>query len=124
MKVLSVASECAPLVKTGGLADVVGALPSVLAPERVHMRVLLPGYPQVMDRVERHGAAMEEPSLFGGRGEVVYASAPGLPDLDAIRAVCSAVSRPGSCSTGSGCCPCSRGGWWCSSWWPTARCRS
>jgi starch synthase len=81
MKVLSVASECAPLVKTGGLADVVGALPSVLAPERVHMRVLLPGYPQVMDRVERHGAAMEEPSLFGGRGEVVYASAPGLPDL-------------------------------------------
>jgi starch synthase len=27
MRVLSVASECVPFVKTGGLADVVGALP-------------------------------------------------------------------------------------------------
>ena len=32
IKALSVASECAPLVKTGGLADVAGALPLALAP--------------------------------------------------------------------------------------------
>ncbi|PKP72743.1 MAG: hypothetical protein CVT84_17150, partial [Alphaproteobacteria bacterium HGW-Alphaproteobacteria-6] len=31
-QVLSVASESVPLVKTGGLADVVGALPGALAP--------------------------------------------------------------------------------------------
>ena len=31
IKVLSVTSECAPLVKTGGLADVAGALPLALA---------------------------------------------------------------------------------------------
>ena len=81
MKVLSVASECAPLVKTGGLADVVGALPAALAPEGVHMRVLLPGYPQVMDQIERYETALTDPDLLGGRGDVIYASAPGLPDL-------------------------------------------
>ena len=47
-KVLSVTSECAPLVKTGGLADVAGALPVALAPEGIEMRTLLPGYPAVM----------------------------------------------------------------------------
>jgi starch synthase len=81
MRVLSVASECAPLVKTGGLADVVGALPAALAPQGVHMRVLLPGYPQVMAGIERHGTALEEFDLFGGRAEVIYAGAPGHPDL-------------------------------------------
>ena len=31
--VLSVTSECAPFIKTGGLADVAGALPGALAAE-------------------------------------------------------------------------------------------
>ncbi|MEO1274763.1 MAG: glycogen/starch synthase, partial [Pseudomonadota bacterium] len=52
MRVLHVASECAPLVKTGGLADVLGALPGVLAAEDVSAKVLLPGYPQVMAALE------------------------------------------------------------------------
>ena len=41
--VLSIASEVYPLVKTGGLADVVGALPRALAPQGVAMRTLIPG---------------------------------------------------------------------------------
>jgi len=53
--VLSVASEIYPLVKTGGLADVVGALPKALAAEGVRMRTLVPGYPEVM--LALHGAA-------------------------------------------------------------------
>ncbi|MEO6717576.1 MAG: glycogen synthase GlgA [Novosphingobium sp.] len=48
LRVLSVASEAAPLVKTGGLADVVGALPGALAPQGVAVTTLLPGYPSVM----------------------------------------------------------------------------
>lgn len=45
MRVLFVASECAPFVKTGGLADVVSALPKALSAEGVSVRVLLPLYP-------------------------------------------------------------------------------
>jgi hypothetical protein len=48
--VLSVASECAPLVKTGGLADVVGALAGAMAAEGWQIRTLLPGYPAVLTR--------------------------------------------------------------------------
>ncbi|PRY92987.1 starch synthase [Hasllibacter halocynthiae] len=65
MKVLSVASECVPLVKTGGLADVVGALPRALAPHGVEMRTLLPGYGAVMDALE--GAEPLEVDLPEGR---------------------------------------------------------
>jgi starch synthase len=77
-RVLSVASECAPLVKTGGLADVVGALPAALAPEGVEMRVMLPGYPPVMDALAREGTVMEEWDLFGGHANLIAATAAGL----------------------------------------------
>ncbi|MEI7455284.1 MAG: glycogen synthase GlgA [Nitrosomonadales bacterium] len=48
IKVLFVTSEMAPLIKTGGLADVSGALPAALRELKVDVRVLLPGYTQVM----------------------------------------------------------------------------
>jgi starch synthase len=51
LRVLSVASEAYPLIKTGGLADVVGALPMALAPYDVRMTTLLPGYPAVVQRL-------------------------------------------------------------------------
>ncbi len=44
MKVLFCASECVPFVKTGGLADVAGALPIALAAEGHDVRVILPKY--------------------------------------------------------------------------------
>ncbi|MDO5756487.1 MAG: glycogen synthase GlgA [Rhodobacterales bacterium] len=59
MKVLSVASEMFPLIKTGGLADVTGALPLALAEQGVDMRVLLPGYPGVLESVEICGKPAE-----------------------------------------------------------------
>lgn len=51
LRVLAVASEAYPLVKTGGLADVVGALPAALATEGIAITTLLPGYPAVMQAV-------------------------------------------------------------------------
>ncbi len=44
MKVLLCASEAMPFIKTGGLADVVGALPVALKQEGLDVRVILPKY--------------------------------------------------------------------------------
>jgi starch synthase len=48
LRILFATSECAPLVKTGGLGDVSAALPAALAALGVDARILLPGYRQVL----------------------------------------------------------------------------
>ena len=45
MRVLFVASEMAPWVKTGGLADVIAGLVPALAKLGAEVRVLIPAYP-------------------------------------------------------------------------------
>ncbi|WP_142850037.1 glycogen synthase GlgA [Telmatospirillum sp. J64-1] len=52
MRVLFVTSEAYPLIKTGGLADVSGALPPALNALGVETRILLPGYPAALEGVE------------------------------------------------------------------------
>ncbi|HEX7934746.1 MAG TPA: glycogen/starch synthase, partial [Paraburkholderia sp.] len=47
IRALHVASELYPLLKTGGLADVAGALPPALIERGADVRVLLPGFPAV-----------------------------------------------------------------------------
>lgn len=49
MKLLFAASEVFPLVKTGGLADVAGSLPAVLAAEGVEVCVVLPAYQSILE---------------------------------------------------------------------------
>ena len=55
-KILFASSECVPFVKTGGLADVVGALPKEFPKEYWDVRVVLPNYtcipPQYRDQFE------------------------------------------------------------------------
>lgn len=77
MRVLSVASEVFPLVKTGGLADVTGALPGALAGLGVEVRTLLPGYPEVMAKLP--GArTVHALDLMGGPAQVRAARFAGL----------------------------------------------
>lgn len=78
MKVLSVASECVPFVKTGGLADVVGALPGALAPFGVEMRVLLPGYPAMIAALPDEAEVHELPRLPGGKARLFVGQAAGI----------------------------------------------
>ncbi|GAL98600.1 hypothetical protein ATR1_375d0001, partial [Acetobacter tropicalis] len=67
LDVLSVASEFFPLVKTGGLGDVTGALPGALAPQGVRVRTVLPGYPSVMSALKwsRREGDLVEITEFG-----------------------------------------------------------
>ncbi len=44
MRIAFVASECVPFAKTGGLADVVGALPKALAAQGLEVEVIIPRY--------------------------------------------------------------------------------
>lgn len=79
MRVLSVASEIFPLVKTGGLADVVGALPGALAPHGIEMRSLLPGYPAVTAALQQpREVARYADDWFGGPARILAGHAGAL----------------------------------------------
>ena len=80
-RVLSVASECVPLIKTGGLADVVGALPGALAPLGWDMRVLLPAYRTLRAMTSGWPVVFEVADLFGGTGRVLHGEVAGIQVL-------------------------------------------
>ena len=73
LKALSVASELFPLVKTGGLGDVAGALPRALGALGVEVRSLIPGYPAVLERLKHAKALCPLAGLFGGEGRLLSA---------------------------------------------------
>lgn len=78
MKILSAASEVFPLVKTGGLADVTGALPAALAAQGVEMLTIVPGYPAVMAALEDAAKLHAYDDLFGGKATLLRGRARGL----------------------------------------------
>jgi starch synthase len=86
LKVLLAAAECAPFVKVGGLADVIGSLPKALAELGVDVRVVIPLYGEI--RNSKFEAPNKSQILnskfktdFGGTEEVgVYEAK--LPDSD------------------------------------------
>ncbi|MCG8508342.1 MAG: glycogen synthase GlgA [Rhodospirillales bacterium] len=74
MKLLFTVSEMYPVVKTGGLGDVAGALPLALSRLGADVRVLLPAYRSVLQQVE----SREDFQSFGdplGAGEVSLSQA-------------------------------------------------
>ncbi|MEX1365829.1 MAG: glycogen synthase GlgA [Nannocystaceae bacterium] len=78
MRVLMVASELFPLVKTGGLADVAGALPRALSRRGHDVRVLVPGYRGVLEAADEPGAPVPLGNPLGvGEADLVPARLPG-----------------------------------------------
>jgi starch synthase len=97
VKVLFVTPEALPFVKTGGLGDVAAALPAALTALGVDVRLLIPGYPAVLDGL---AGARPVAELAGLPGQVAGArllagtTAAGLP----VYAIdCAALyGRPGN----------------------------
>lgn len=80
MRVLFVASEAYPLVKTGGLADVSRALPQALARKGVDVRLLLPGYPKALEELSCRRVETNLDDMLGVSGARLIAGV--LPDSD------------------------------------------
>jgi len=94
LSVLSVASEVYPLIKTGGLADVVAALPGELEREGIAVRTLVPGYPAVVDALRHAATVVSYARLHGGPARILAAHAAGL-DLLVLDAP-HLFARPGN----------------------------
>ena len=93
MTCLAVASEIFPLVKTGGLADVAGALPIALARENIAVSTLVPGFAAVLDGLEGAEPVAQFKNLFGGPARLLRGKA-GALDLFALDAP-HLYTRPG-----------------------------
>ena len=65
MKVLHAAAEVFPLVKTGGLADVLGALPEALIAAGADVRLVLPGLPAILKGMNALQVVCELGAVFG-----------------------------------------------------------
>lgn len=74
MRVLAVASEFYPIVKTGGLADVTGVLPAALGAEGIEVRTLLPGYPVVISALQQATVVLEA-EVMGGPAKLLLGRA-------------------------------------------------
>ena len=69
--ILFVASECVPFIKTGGLADVAGALPKALDKSRYDVRVVLPDYTCIPEKYRGQFQYVDSFQMeLGGLGRV------------------------------------------------------
>jgi starch synthase len=76
LNVLLVASEAAPLAKTGGLADMVSAYGAALCDAGVAASILMPAYPAALERVLGATRVARLSGLPGGDGVIIRARMP------------------------------------------------
>ncbi len=79
MQVLQVCAEIFPLLKTGGLADVAGALPAALAAEGAPTRSLLPGFAPILAGLRNPVKVADLPARAGvPPASLLYGEMPAL----------------------------------------------
>jgi starch synthase len=72
MKVLFATSEIYPLNKTGGLGDVAYFLPKTLKKMGLDVRIIIPGFPKVINKVEKLKPVLTLENTFGAKKITVY----------------------------------------------------
>ena len=72
MRALHVCAEIYPLLKTGGLADVTGALPPALAQLGCDARVLVPGFPALKNGIGAQQLVVDMSGYFGAEPVRLY----------------------------------------------------
>ena len=87
MKVLHAAAEVFPLVKTGGLADVLGALPQSLVKAGMDARLVLPGFPAIKKGVLKQKLICDIGAAFGaGKVSLWLGTMPGTESGNKLQA--------------------------------------
>ncbi len=92
--VLFVSSEAFPLIKTGGLGDVAGSLPSALLKQAQDVRLLLPAYPDVLKNTTKK-KILAKSSYYYLDVELIESRLPGT-NVTVLLVNCpAAFDRPG-----------------------------
>ena len=101
MRILQLSAEIFPLLKTGGLADIAGALPAALNAAGCDVRVLLPGFPAVLAGLQHAVTVGQFAAPWGENLQVRLGELPGVPGGDGplkayVLDVPSLFDRPGN----------------------------
>ena len=101
MNILQVSAEYHPLLKTGGLADVAGALPAALRAHGCDVRVLLPGFPAMLAGLQQPSELLRFNAPWGAELRLLQGTLPGqTPDTAAVQAYVldapGLLDRPGN----------------------------
>ena len=93
-KILFVASEAFPLVKTGGLGDVGGSLPAALLKSSQEVRLLLPAYPEALGKITKSRKRVTT-SYYNLPVEIIETRLPGSNVIVWLVDCPAAFDRPG-----------------------------
>ncbi len=93
-KVLYACSEAFPLVKTGGLGDVAGSLPPALLKKSQDVRLVLPAYPEVLEKI-RVRKVLASCSYYELNIEIIETRLPGSNVIVWLVDCPAAFNRPG-----------------------------
>lgn len=93
-RILYITSEAFPLIKTGGLADVAGSLPTALLKQSQDVRLLMPAYSEVLKKLKRR-KVLAETTYYNLAVKIIETRLPGTNVIVWLVDCPAAFDRPG-----------------------------